>query len=97
MKARVPLQKKLPQKTLREVESYAKEVVNSYEKECMRRFFKLACLALNQDFGFGTHRLQKFIVTAGEHAGNRDEVFWWHVDKQLIDQLGLPFEREKEG
>ena len=97
MKARVPIQKKLPRKTLQEVEGYAKEVVDRYEQDCMRRFFKLACLALNQGFGFGTDRLQKFIVAAGEHAGNQDEIFWWHVDQLLIDRLGLPFEREKEG
>lgn len=47
--------------------------------------------------GVSSNRLQKFIVAAGEHAGNQDEIFWWHTDKLLIDQLGLPFEREKEG
>lgn len=93
MRAHIPAKNALSKQSKQAV----KEYVDSYEKDCMRRFFKLACLALNQGFGFGTDRLQKFIVAAGEHAGNQDEIFWWHTDKLLIDQLGLPFEREKEG
>ena len=86
MKARVPIQKKLPRKTLQEVEGYAKEVVDRYEQDCMRRFFKLACLALNQGFGFGTDRLQKFIVAAGEHAGN--------ARRNLVVASGSAFDRQ---
>jgi hypothetical protein len=26
-----------------------------------------------------------------------DEIVWWHVDKLVIDQIGLNFEREKDG
>ena len=25
-----------------------------------------------------------------------DELLWWHVDKLLIDQIGLEFDREGE-
>lgn len=97
MKARVPIQKKLPRKTLLEVEGYAKEVVDRYEQDCMRRFFKIACLTLNKEFGFGKSKLTRFIIDAGEKSSEKDEIFWWHLDQLLIDKMGIPFEREKEG
>ena len=60
-----------------------------------RRLFKLFCLALNQEYGFGRQRLTKVTQTVNDLALNRetDEVFWKHVDDRM-EQLGLMFKRE---
>ena len=60
-----------------------------------RRLFKLFCLALNQEYGFGRQRLLKATQTVNDLALNRetDEVFWKHVDDRM-EQLGLMFQRE---
>ena len=66
-------------------------------KLVMRRFFKLMCVSLNEDFGFGEKRLMRLITriskVSAEHAN--DEVFWTHVDRR-IEQLGLEFSKEDE-
>ena len=66
-------------------------------KKVMRRFFKLMCVSLNDDFGFGKNRLirliQKISKIAAEHE--HDEVYWTHVDRR-IEQLGLEFSKEDD-
>ena len=93
MKAHIPAKKALSAPTKKAVREYVEE----YEQDCMRRFFKLACTAIHEEFGFGKDRLARFILAASRNAERKDELFWWHTDKLLIEQLGLPFEREKEG
>lgn len=65
------------------------------QKKVMRRFFKLMCVSLNEDFGFGKDRLMRLInrisTVAAEHAN--DEIYWVHVDRR-IEQLGLDFSKE---
>ena len=72
------------------------EMGKQYQK-VMRRFFKLMCVSLNEDFGFGKVRLMRLISrisrVAAEHAN--DEIYWTHVDRR-IEQLGLEFSKEDE-
>ena len=72
------------------------EMTKQYQK-VMRRFFKLMCVSLSEDFGFGKERLMRIIsrisTVAAEHAN--DEVYWTHIDRR-IDQLGLEFSKEDE-
>ena len=72
------------------------EVKSKYQKT-MRRFFKIMCVSLNEDFGFGKERLIRLIkrisTVAAEHE--HDEVYWTHVDRR-IEQLGLEFSKEDE-
>ena len=42
----------------------------------------------------GKVRLARYLKKITELAQNDDEIFWYHVDKLLIDQLGIQFERE---
>ena len=69
--------------------------LNRQQKMVMRRFFKLMCVSLSEDFGFGKERLMRLInrisTVSAEHA--TDEVYWTHVDKR-IEQLGLEFSKE---
>lgn len=65
----------------------------------MRKFFKLMCVALHERYGFGSQRLGAVIdrisTLSDEHR--QDEMFWRHVDRVVIEELGMPFDREQEG
>lgn len=92
MKAHIPAKAALSKQSKQAV----KEYVDSYEKDCMRRFLKLSCVALHDDEidPFGPKKLARYLKKITELAQNDDEIFWYHVDKLLIDQLGIQFERE---
>lgn len=92
MKAHIPAKAALSKQSKQAV----KEYVDSYEKDCMRRFLKLSCVALHTDEKdpHGKKRLARYLKKITELAQNDDEIFWYHVDKLLIDQLGIQFERE---
>lgn len=61
-----------------------------------RRLFKIFCVALNKEYGFGKQRLHHLIGMVQELANERpnDEVFWSHVDRKVIDEIGMDFSRE---
>lgn len=79
------------------VERVLQDEMEKQYKLVMRRFFKLMCVSLNDDFGFGKERLMRLIsrisTVAAEHAN--DEVYWVHVDRR-IEQLGLEFSKESD-
>ena len=70
-----------------------RDYVDQYQKDVTRRLLKLACVALHLEFGFGKDRLGRFLMKMNSLMG--DELLWWHVDKLLIDQIGLEFDREE--
>lgn len=95
MKARLPINNKLKQQV-------RQEVAREYEKQgndAMRRVFKLFCVSLNKKYGFGKSRLLSVIqeVECLSIESQQDEVFWTHVDKVVVDQLGINFEKENYG
>lgn len=82
----------------RERERIRSEVGKELRKQSSdltRRIFKLFCLALNDQHGFGKKRLQNVIKVVNYFALERemDEVFWTHVDERM-KQLGLEFQPE---
>ncbi|MGI6096470.1 MAG: hypothetical protein ACOYBL_13885 [Lachnospiraceae bacterium] len=91
MKARIPAKHKITNAQ----KEFIKEFMESREEETTRRMLKLVCAGLNQEFGFGKERLQRFLNQLD--LMSLDEIVWWHVDKLVIDQIGLNFEREKDG
>ena len=90
MKARIPGSRALLKPDKKAVRDY----VDQHQKDVTRRLLKLACVTLHMHFGFGKERLGKFLVQMNGLMG--DELLWWHVDKLLIDQVGLEFDREGE-
>lgn len=66
------------------------------QKLVMRRFFKIMCVSLNKDFGFGKERLMRLINRISEVSAEHenDEIYWVHVDRR-IEQLGLEFSKEE--
>lgn len=95
MKAHIPAGSALSKKSKQTVREY----VDEYENDTMRRFLKISCAALHGDEvdPFGPKKLARYLTRIAELSQHKDEIFWWHLDQLLIDQLGLPFEREKEG
>lgn len=92
MKARLPISNKMKSQVRQEV---AKE----YERQgqdATRRIFKLFCIALNEKYGFGKQRLLSILqeVECLSVESQQDEVFWTHIDRVVIDQMGIEFERE---
>ena len=77
------------------VAEFLKEEQQKQNKGAVRRLFKIMCVSLNDDFGFGAERLGRLInkisTLSEEHA--TDEVFWQHIDRRL-EQMGVPFQRE---
>ena len=76
----------------------ARIIPGSSRKELsqMRRWMKLLCTALHTRYGFGVERLNGVISEISRLSDEQksDPVFWAHVDKLLIDQLKIPFDRE---
>ena len=89
MKARIPGSRALLKPDKKAVRDY----VDQHQKDVTRRLLKLACVTLHLHFGFGKERLGRFLMQMNGLMG--DELLWWHVDKLLIDQIGLEFDREE--
>lgn len=53
------------------------------------------CVVLHKE-GFGTMRLGRVLDEMNAMISQKDEILWWHIDKLVIDQLGVAFEREEE-
>lgn len=96
MKARVPAVSRLSNKQKACIREAAAMELQKQEEHRMRRMFKLMCISLHETYGFGHDRLYNVISSmdrlATEH--DRDEVFWDHVDRVVIDELKMEFEKE---
>lgn len=92
MKARRTVDKKYQERIRNEVEAEFHRQSN----DMALRFFKLFCVCLNQEFGFGKHRLSKLIQAVNDISTEReqDEIFWAHIDRIVIEYIGLDFKRE---
>ena len=92
MKARLPINNKMKSQVRQEV---AKE----YERQgqaSARRMFKLMCAVYNELYGHGKGRCMRAIARISKLSDKHkdDEVFWAHIDRVVIDQMGIEFERE---
>ena len=92
MRARLPINKKIKNKV-------KEEVAMEYERQgadATRRLFKLFCVSLNKKYGFGKIRISKVLQEVEELSleSKKDEAFWTHTDKVVIDQIGIDFEKE---
>lgn len=97
MKARVPhFSNKQMKVAHQQLQNEYKKVAQQERDNVTRRIFKVLCVALHQEFGFGKGRLAKTIGTMTEllEQSRDDEVFWEHIDREVIDYLGIPFERD---
>ena len=61
-----------------------------------RRMFKVLAVSLNRTHGFGGKRILRVIDDMTEllEKHENDPVFWTHLDRRVIDELGVPLDRE---
>jgi hypothetical protein len=92
MKAHIPAAARLTRREKQIVHEYDSSIQN----ENFLRYVKLSIVALHSAFGFGHDRAADFLGTISRLAeeAEKDEIFWKHVDDVVIDELGLPFDRE---
>ena len=88
MRARTPISNELKKRLLIEQEKMMYRVI--------RRFTKMVCITLNEQYGFGSKRLKLFMAQFSRIGGlaEHDEEYWAHVDERLR-QLGLEFQSEE--
>ena len=98
MKARIP-----PRMTCKQKKAIHDEMVREYQKVAAeerdgmaRRIIKTMIFCLNKEFGFGVGRCARAFRAFTEHmdTSKDDEAYWEHIDRVVIDQMGLPFERD---
>ena len=92
MKARMPMPTK--QKAL--IRQEIRRELDRQEQQRVRREYKLLCVVLHELYGFGAGRLSAVLnrlsSLSAEH--DADEIFWEHIDRVVIRELGIPFEEK---
>jgi len=101
MKCRLPNKFKLTKKENQLIHEESHRVVmklmGKETERIVRKTLKICCVALNRQYGFGKDRLNKLLATYFSLVESENEdTFAYHLDKVVIDELGLKFEREEE-
>lgn len=88
MRARVPI----PRDIRRRMDEYNR----NESRNMTRRMFKVLAVSLNRTHGFGGKRILRVIDDMTEllEKYENDPVFWTHLDRRVIDELGVPLDRE---
>lgn len=96
MKARIPLPKEQLSYAKNLSKNYAVKEFERQKNDLIRRCFKLFDVVLHEEFGFGLSRLSRLHNCINEKVDEMkdDEIFWEHIDKELIDQVGMPYPRD---
>ena len=101
MKARIPkISGNDRKRMLSEVEIEVKKAWEKVEEEktidITRRVLKTIIYTLNTEYGYGIKRISRLFnsFTKMLEESSKDEVYWEHIDRVVIDKLGLPFERD---
>ena len=74
------------------IRQYTKEELTRQAQGNVRRLFKLMCLSLHEEFGFGRDRCNRLIQRINDLAAEHetDEVYWTHVDR-VMEEIGVEF------
>lgn len=100
LKVRLNAWDNLTSKQRKELDEYVKnkglEIYQREATEDFRRYYKLVAITLNKKFRFGKKRILEVFEYISELSRDRetDPVFWSHIDKIVIDQLGLDWQKE---
>ena len=101
MKARIPkISGNDRKRMLSEVEIEVKKAWEKVEEEktidITRRVLKTIIYTLNTEYGYGIKRISRLFnsFTKMLEESSEDEVYWEHIDRVVVDKLGLPFERD---
>lgn len=96
MKARIPFTNAQQRRIRDEMRKEYRKVADEERDDMARRIIKTMIYCLNQEFGFGVTRCARAFnaFTALIDKSAEDEVYWEHIDRVVIDQMKIPFERD---
>lgn len=94
MKARIPAKQILTKQMQNSIKEIVSKEREKRSKELIAQILKVSLINLNRNFGFGQQRLIKFLdtVTAMFREHIHDELYWYHVDKILKEELKIDME-----
>lgn len=95
MKARIKPIYSVNKKQKQAVKEYIQKEMQVQQVGSTRRVFKLFCVALHDEYGFGKSRLSNLLekINIVCEEKKNDPVFWTHMDR-VIKQIGLDFPKE---
>lgn len=96
MKAIIPVTSKQKRLIHDEMIREYQKVAEKEREDMTRRICKTMIFVLNSQFGFGLKRCARVFNAFANHLdhSHEDEVYWEHIDRVVIDQMNLPFERD---
>ena len=99
MKARIPARQKLSKQMQASIQELVTKEREKLSKELIEQILKVSLINLNRNFGFGQQRLLKFVdaVTAMFEEHREDELYWYHVDKILKEELKIDLGGKTDG
>ena len=94
MKARVPARQKLSKQMQSSIQELVIKEREEQSKKLIEQILKVSLINLSRNFGFGQRRLIKFIDTVTDmfEEHREDELYWYHVDKILKEELKIDME-----
>ncbi len=96
MRSRLPAVNRITLKQQKAIREQVEIEITKMNEQRTNLILKLMCYVLNREFGFGKLRLsvacQKIGDLANEHE--QDEAFWEHLDRVVIDEIGIGFTRD---
>lgn len=87
---------KLPKCYHKDANEYVKTELRKQQLTLVTRTMKMVSVILHSEFGFGKDRLTRIwkSIIAFTEIMEDDPVRWYHIDKELIDEVGLDISRE---
>lgn len=99
MKARIPAKQRLSKQMQDSIKESVRKEREKQSKELIEQILKVSLINLNRNFGFGQQRLIKFIDTVTDmfEEHREDELYWYHVDKILKEELKIDLGGKTDG
>jgi hypothetical protein len=96
MRARRPVPNKQRKRLEQEARIVVAEELDKQRDEATRKLLKIIFYVLHVFFGFGYKRCMSVLTKVTEllEESYTNEVFFEDVDRDVIDRIGLPFDRD---
>lgn len=99
MKVRIPAKQRLSKQMQNSIKESVRKEREEQSKKLIEQILKVSLINLNRNFGFGQLRLIKFLDTVTEmfEEHREDELYWYHVDKILKEELKIDLGGKTDG
>ena len=101
MKCRIPQRTQMPGLNMKRAREYLREeaikAVDEQRDMATRRNLKLISYSVNRRYGFGKGRIEELLLFLNRVIEEESEKpdFWRHLDRVVIDEIGIDFDREE--